>query len=119
MGDGRADVILDGTPGNEGRLTIVDYKTAAAHEVKHELQLQIYADAGRREGLDVTQALVHDMKTATRIPVDTSDKAIQAAEITVRRSATALKRREFNPNPERGRCTACDVKTICPHSQAK
>lgn len=117
--NGRADVILDGTPGNEGRLTIVDYKTAAAHEVKHELQLQIYADAGRREGLDVTQALVHDMKTATRIPVDTSDKAIQAAEITVRRSATALKRREFNPNPERGRCTACDVKTICPHSQAK
>ena len=117
--NGRADVILDGTPGNEGRLTIVDYKTAAAHEVKHELQLQIYADAGRREGLDVTQALVHDMKTATRIPVDTSDKSIQAAEITVRRSATALKRREFNPNPERGRCTACDVKTICPHSQAK
>ncbi len=117
--NGRADVILDGTPGNEGRLTIVDYKTAAAHEVKHELQLQIYADAGRREGLDVTQALVHDMKTATRIPVDTSSSAIQAAEVTVRRSATALKRREFKPNPERGRCTACDVKTICPHSQAK
>jgi hypothetical protein len=23
------------------------------------------------------------------------------------------------PNPERGRCTACDVRTICPHSAAK
>ena len=116
---GRADVILDGQPGNEGRLTIVDYKTAAAQEAKHELQLQIYADAGRREGLDVADALVHDMKSANRIPVDTSEGAIREAEVTVRRSAAKLKQREFNPNPERGRCTACDVKTICPHSVAQ
>ena len=115
---GRADVVLDGRPGSEGRLTIVDYKTAAAQDEKHELQLQIYTDAGRREGLDVADALVHDMKTATRITVDTSDSAIQAAESEVRRISTKLKRREFVPNPERKRCAACDVRTICPHSAA-
>jgi DNA helicase-2/ATP-dependent DNA helicase PcrA len=117
--NGRADVILDGQPGNEGRLTIVDYKTAAAQEEKHELQLQIYLDAGRREGLDVADAFVHDMKSADRIPIDSSDTALKAAEETVKRSATALKKKEYKPNPEIGRCTACDVRTICPHSAAK
>lgn len=116
---GRADVILDGKPGSEGRLTIVDYKTAAAQEEKHGLQLQIYTDAGRREGLDVADALVHDMKTASRIPVDTSVDAIKEAEVVVRRAATKLKSRDFTANPEPKRCTACDVKTICPHSAAK
>jgi DNA helicase-2/ATP-dependent DNA helicase PcrA len=117
--NGRADVILDGQPGNEGRLTIVDYKTAAAQEEKHELQLQIYLDAGRREGLDVADAFVHDMKSADRIPIDSSEAALKAAEETVKRSATALKKKEYTPNPERGRCTACDVRTICPHSAAR
>ena len=117
--NGRADVILDGQPGNEGRLTIVDYKTAAAQEEKHELQLQIYLDAGRREGLDVADAFVHDMKSADRIPIDSSESALKAAEETVRRSATALKKKEYTPTPERGRCTACDVRTICPHSAVR
>ncbi len=116
---GRADVILDGQPGNEGRLTIVDYKTAAAQEEKHELQLQIYLDAGRREGLDVADAFVHDMKSADRILVDSSELAIKAAEDMVRRSAASLKKKDYKPNPERGRCMACDVRTICPHSAAK
>lgn len=116
---GRADVILDGQPGSEGRLTIVDYKTAAAQEEKHGLQLQIYTDAGRREGLDVADALVHDMKTASRIPVDTSAEAIKEAEVVVRRAATKLKSRDFTANPEPKRCTSCDVKTICPHSVAQ
>lgn len=116
---GRADVILDGQPGSEGRLTIVDYKTAAAQEEKHGLQLQIYTDAGRREGLDVADALVHDMKTASRIQVDTSADAIKEAEVVVRRAATKLKSRDFTANPEPNRCTACDVKAICPHSMSR
>jgi DNA helicase-2/ATP-dependent DNA helicase PcrA len=117
--NGRADVILDGQPGNEGRLTIVDYKTAAAQDEKHELQLQIYLNAGRREGLDIADAFVHDMKSADRISVDASDDAIAHAELIVRLSAERLKKREFTPNPDSKRCTSCDVQSICRHSAIK
>lgn len=109
-------MILDGRPGEEGRLTIVDYKTAGAQDEKHQLQLQVYTDAGRREGLDVADALVHDMQSTTRIAVDTSDGAIAQAERTVRRAAASLKRAEFPAKPETSRCVACDVSSICSFS---
>jgi len=44
-------------------LAIVDYKTSTSGDMsEHSLQLQVYADAGRREGLDVRAAYVHDLK---------------------------------------------------------
>ena len=64
---GRADVILDKEGGVPTALAIVDYKTATHGEIDdHALQLQVYADAGRREGLDVRAAYVHDLKAAAR-----------------------------------------------------
>ena len=64
---GRADVILDEEGGVPTALAIVDYKTATHGEISdHDLQLQVYADAGRREGLDVRAAYVHDLKAAAR-----------------------------------------------------
>ena len=67
---GRADVILDHEGGVPTALAIVDYKTSTIGEVgDHALQLQVYSDAGRREGLDVRGAYVHDLKAAERSPV--------------------------------------------------
>ena len=64
---GRADVILDEEGGVPTALAIVDYKTSTHGEISdHDLQLQVYADAGRREGLDVRAAYVHDLKAAAR-----------------------------------------------------
>lgn len=116
---GRADVILDYENGVPNALTILDYKTASRDTGTHALQLQIYADAGRREGLDVTSAYVHDMKVSKRIPVDVSPEAIVKAEVTVRRAAAKLKIREFEPNPEQSRCQMCDVRSVCKSSAAK
>src|SRR5207248_1681916 len=48
---GRADVILDREGGNPDALAILDYKTSTSDEADHLLQLQVYTDAGRREGL--------------------------------------------------------------------
>src|SRR5205823_3550424 len=53
--DGRADVILDES-GIEEWLSIVDYKTAADAHERHEFQLRVYTEAGRREGLAVERA---------------------------------------------------------------
>ena len=74
---GRADVILDEEGGVPTALAIVDYKTATHGEISdHDLQLQVYADAGRREGLDVRAAYVHDLKAAARDPVPVEPAAI-------------------------------------------
>jgi len=116
---GRADVILDRADGKEGAYTLVDYKTAAAHSDAHDLQLRIYADAGRREGLDVREAFVHDLAASGRIAVEVSEASLVDAEQTVNAAAVRLRSREYLPNPERQRCGACDVRTICQHSAAR
>lgn len=109
---GRADVIYDEHDGVIDTLAIVDYKTATSGEI-HPLQLQVYADAGRREGLTVGAAFIHDMSTMTRHSVDISDDSVKAAERQVVAAAELLKKRDFTPHPEKSKCLSCDVRTVC------
>lgn len=110
---GRADVILDQEGGVPTSLAIVDYKTSTSGEVHdHALQLQIYADAGRREGLDVRGAYVHDLKEASRNPVDVTPAAIVKAEANVTAAVARIRARDYRPNPGL-RCRRCEVRTIC------
>lgn len=111
---GRADVIIDESDGEE-LLTIVDYKTAAAEGENHAFQLQIYTDAGRREGLTVERAFVHDLRGNDRIVVPIDEPNVTTAENLVLDLAGRLKARTFEPNPERDRCGRCDVKPMCRH----
>ena len=116
---GRADVIID--TGSEGvtSLTLIDYKTRTSEESEHDIQLQVYASAGRREGLDVSAAFLHDMVASDRIPVDIEQPAIAQAEAVVVEVAEKIKRREFDPSPAESRCGRCDVRSICAHSASK
>jgi len=109
---GRADVIYDDHNGVAENLAIVDYKTSTDGQIE-PLQLQVYADGGRREGLTVGAAFIHDMSTTTRheVPVDTA--SVAAAESSVVITAEALKQRDFTPKPEIKKCRACDVRSIC------
>jgi DNA helicase-2/ATP-dependent DNA helicase PcrA len=109
---GRADVIYDEVDGQPDNLAIVDYKTSTGSEVE-PLQLQVYADAGRREGLTVGAAFIHDMSTTTRHEVAIDAPAIAAAEAQVVATAEALKARDFTPKPELSKCKACDVRAVC------
>lgn len=109
---GRADVIYDEHDGVIDNLAIVDYKTSTAGEIE-PLQLQIYADAGRREGLTVGAAFIHDMGKTARHIVDVSDDAVQQAEETVTASAASLRARDFTPKPEMRKCASCDVRSVC------
>jgi len=109
---GRADVILDREGGVPTALAILDYKTSTAAGADHGLQLQVYADAGRREGLDVRGAYVHDLKAAVRLTVDVDEAAIASAEAKVQEAADRLRARDYTPSPG-PQCRSCEVRTVC------
>jgi DNA helicase-2/ATP-dependent DNA helicase PcrA len=109
---GRADVILDREGGIETALAILDYKTSTSDLAEHELQLRIYTDAGRREGLDVRGAYVHDLKAGVRAEVAIGTSAISGAEETVTQAAVRLRNRDYRPSPG-ARCRRCEVRTVC------
>ncbi len=110
---GRADVILDREGGRPDALAIVDYKTSVHGDAgDYALQLQIYSDAGRREGLDVRGAYVHDLKSGARSAVDVEQAALVAAESSVADAAVRLRARDYSANPG-PRCRACEVRTVC------
>lgn len=110
--NGRADVILDREGGVDTALAILDYKTSTSAMSEHELQLQVYADAGRREGLDVRAAYVHDLKAGVRGSVPVDQAAIEQAEGTVTEAAVRLRQRDYIPNPG-SRCRRCEVRLVC------
>jgi DNA helicase II / ATP-dependent DNA helicase PcrA len=111
---GRADVIIDRSDGAAVRLEIVDYKTAAQEDGSFDFQLQVYTDAGRREGLAVEGAYVHELKAGHRKSVDVTPEAIMEAEDRVRGLVADLRRSQFAPNPGT-RCQRCDVRPLCRH----
>jgi DNA helicase-2/ATP-dependent DNA helicase PcrA len=110
---GRADVILDREMGDVQALALVDYKTSLRRGDDYGLQLQIYASAGRREGLDIRGAYVHDLGLGSRIPVDISQTAIESAEERVVEAVERYRRAEFIPAPSPMACPACDVQALC------
>ena len=93
-------MILDQEGGVPTALAIVDYKTSTSGDpLEHALQLQVYADAGRREGLDVRAAYVHDLKTIERHTVPVDESAVAAAEATVTEAADADPRQGLRAQP--------------------
>ena len=109
---GRADVILDKQDGIKDNLAIVDYKTSIGDQA-FGLQLQVYAEAGLREGLEVRAAFIHDLQQGTRETVDTSDAARQAAVETVVQAVEGIKQQKFEAKPHPMKCGHCDVRAIC------
>jgi DNA helicase-2/ATP-dependent DNA helicase PcrA len=109
---GRADVILEKHDGELDSLAIVDYKTSI-DDRELGLQLQVYAAAGLREGLEVKGAFLHDLEESSRQHVDISKSAIEAALKIVSTAAKGIKERKFDAQPEKKVCGKCDVKSIC------
>jgi DNA helicase-2/ATP-dependent DNA helicase PcrA len=116
---GRADVIIDSGRSGITSLTLVDYKTRTSDESEHDIQLQVYASAGRREGLKIKDAFVHDMVASDRISVAVDQEAVIKSELVVIEMAGKIKRREFDASPEKSKCGRCDVRAICISSVAK
>jgi DNA helicase-2/ATP-dependent DNA helicase PcrA len=109
---GRADVIIDESSGEE-RLAIVDYKTAAGEGEQHGFQLQVYTDAGRREGLVVERAFIHDLRNAQRIEVPVTVSDVDSAEDLVMDLFDGLRARRFFALPDKEKCGYCDFAPMC------
>jgi DNA helicase-2/ATP-dependent DNA helicase PcrA len=114
---GRADVIIDQHDGVVDNLAIVDYKTSIGDQ-NFDLQLQIYAEAGTREGLQVQAAYLHDLREGNRkqVSVDVTSRinAVGVAQEAVK----GIKTRIFEAKPEASKCGRCDVRAICKASKA-
>jgi ATP-dependent DNA helicase UvrD/PcrA len=110
---GRADVILDREDGRIASLAIVDYKVSLHREGEYVLQQQVYTNAGRREGLPVTAAYLHDLDKADRLPIDVSDDSILRSEHRVTQLTSALRQRDFTPDPTPEKCKPCDMRRMC------
>jgi DNA helicase-2/ATP-dependent DNA helicase PcrA len=115
---GRADVVLDKEGGVETALAIVDYKTSVTKDADHALQIQVYADAGRREGLEVRGAYVHDLRASAakdpgaRAPVAIGPADVAKAESKVLEAANRIRAKDFAPSPG-PKCRGCEVRTVC------
>lgn len=99
--NGRADVILDSEGDEVTALAIVDYKTSVdpdpSADADYALQLAVYADAGRREGLDVG------------LPTFTTSKAPCGSRSTSLLRRSRQQRLRWSP-----RCGSCAAGTSTP-----
>ena len=91
---GGPDVILDQHMGFYDSLAIVDYKTAIGDR-ELGLQLQVYTEAGIREGLSVDGAFLHDLDAQKRLTVDISLTARQSAISVIVNAAQGIKDRNL------------------------
>jgi len=114
---GRADVILDEGDG-ETRLTIVDYKLAhdPAREARYHQQLQVYAEAGRGEGLTVERGYLHELNGSDRTPVAVDPDTTRAARDEMAHRLSELRAGRFIPNPATDRCARCELDKLCAHA---
>jgi DNA helicase-2/ATP-dependent DNA helicase PcrA len=106
-------VIVDQGDGVAEKLAIVDYKTSTNSTVDYHLQLQVYASAAKREGLEVSEAILHDLKEAKRVRVPIDDRSLEQAEQRAKDAADRIRRRRFKPRPALSRCRRCEVRTLC------
>lgn len=78
----------------------------------HALQLQVYTDAGWREGLDVGAAYARDLDATRRESIPVAPADLRSAEDVVTSVAARIRVRDYAPNPGR-RCRTCEVRTVC------
>lgn len=75
--------------------------------------MAVYTGAGRREGLNVRAAYIHDLKAANRESVDVSPGTIAATEQAEADTVHRLRNWDFTARPSRP-CKPCDVRKLCP-----
>jgi DNA helicase-2/ATP-dependent DNA helicase PcrA len=111
---GRADVIIRKNGEGEPKYEVDDYKVSEGDNVEvYDRQLRTYTSAGRREGLQIIEANIFDLKNkAHKRSVDISPAKITETETEVVGLVERLKAHDFVPSPG-SRCRDCDVRQLC------
>ncbi len=112
---GRADVILDREEGKPDNLAILDYKTSAGEERndRYERQLQVYAAAGRQEGLEIDALYLHDLKQGERSLVPSALTDSGAAIRWAGELVASIKAGRYPSRPDAKKCDSCDFMRVC------
>ena len=116
---GRADVVLDLEENHPGALALVDYKSAndPRRAERYELQLRVYAAAGRAEGLTIAAAWLHELREGSRHVVDVGDKPVDGAVRLVADRTAAIRARRFDAKPAPEKCSGCQYVRLCAHRE--
>lgn len=116
--NGRADVIIRKDNGGAAKYEIDDCKVSEGDDLKpYDRQLRTYTRAGRREGLQIVEANVFDLKrSAQKRTVDISPSKIADTETEMAGLVERLKARDFVPSPG-SLCQGCDVRQLCKYRE--
>ncbi len=112
---GRADVILDKEGGYEGALAIVDYKvsTDSERDERYARQLQVYAAAGRAEGLKIEALYLHAIKGDSREVVASGEKAVAASLTWLNETVDNIAKGRHPARATKEKCVGCDFRWVC------
>ena len=83
----------------------------------HGFQLAIYAAAGRGEGLEIKAAYLHTLKAGERRSLPVDKAAVRKARKRAESIIESIAEGEFDPRPEKDKCTGCDMRALCKHAK--
>ncbi|HOT94353.1 MAG TPA: ATP-dependent DNA helicase [Methanoregulaceae archaeon] len=116
---GAIDLVLSQGDGVEIREIKLSGMVDREHAFEWERQLQVYALAARSLGMEVRSAAVRCFDTGALHEVPVDPVALQQTHDALERMIEGIRRGEFPPAPEEGRCRGCDWRCICSaHSAA-
>jgi DNA helicase-2/ATP-dependent DNA helicase PcrA len=101
-----------------GPWLLIDYKSGAAapaSRLRRDLQLLLYALAARRVlALDPLQLRIVYLRSGSTVSVEASDDLVGEAETVAAEVAESVLGGDFEPRPERRRCSLCPYRLACP-----
>ncbi len=97
---------------------IVDYKTGnplPASRLRRDLQLALYALGAKQElGLDPVELEIVYLKTGKRVVLPATDELLDEARRVAAEVVEGIRAGNFEPRPERRRCSLCPYRLACP-----
>ncbi len=107
-----------GVEGENRPWRIIDYKTGAplpVSRLRRDLQLALYALGARQElGLDPVELEIVYLKTGRRVTLSATDELLDEARRVAGEVVAGIRSENFQPRPERRRCSLCAYRLACP-----
>jgi len=99
------------------RRRIDSWVAEAGDDSVFAFQLAVYAAAGRGEGLNVSAAYLHQLKTAQRLSIPIGDAKVNEAKGRADVLIDGIVQGKFPAQPEKAKYRGCDMRGICKHAK--
>lgn len=120
---GQIDLLKRLAPdGSIREVEIIDFKTDRSDSVysaDYERQLRYYAIAcGASLNLVPKKAVVHHLDEGSKTEVDISEPVLENTRSEVKQVVSDILRKKFPAKPDKGTCSECDYRLLCPYKAA-